>query len=657
MVSRYHVAKDGSDFGKGTGEEPFLTINKAASVAEAGDTVIVHQGEYREWVKPVNSGLSNNRRITYQAAEGEKVVIKGSEKINDWEKVEDTIWKTVIPNEFFGDFNPYQEEIFGDWLITTDTGRTKHLGDVYLNGMSFYEAGNYEELENPEVRTEIVDNWTEKTVPVHNPEQTKYLWFAEVDDEKTTIYANFHEANPNEELVEINVRKCCFYPDRIGINYITVKGFEMAQAATPWTPPTADQPGLIGPHWSKGWIIEDNIIHDSKCSAISIGKESSTGDNYRSKRQDKPGYKYQIESVFLARQAGWSKEKVGSHIIRNNTIYDCGQNGIVGHLGCVFSEIYDNHIYNIALKREFYGHEIAGIKLHAAVDVQIHNNRIHDCSLGTWMDWQTQGTRISRNLYYRNNRDMFIEVSHGPYIVDNNILASEYALDNYSQGGAYINNLIYGKMVLRKVLKRSTPYHIPHSTKIAGFSVIHCGDDRFYNNIFIGRDSIEGIARDVVRGDNRSEGVGTAHYNGYTTSLEEYLEKVHQKPGDVEIFMETDQPVYINNNVYLNGAVPFEREGEKLVADQFSPEFSITEEGDEVYLSCELPEDFEKISGEIQSTETLGKVRLADADFENPDGSDLTVDKDYTGEKRKEKNVVGPIVNLKKGKNRVKVWG
>jgi hypothetical protein len=86
--------------------------------------------------------------------------------------------------------------------------------------------------------------------------------------------------------------------------------------------------------------------------------------------------------VFAARQIGWDREHIGSHIVRRNTIYDCGRNGIVGHLGCVFSTIEDNHIYNIALKREFYGYEIAGIKLHAAQDVIIRHNRIHDCSLG-----------------------------------------------------------------------------------------------------------------------------------------------------------------------------------------------------------------------------------------------------------------------------------
>jgi hypothetical protein len=93
-----------------------------------------------------------------------------------------------------------------------------------------------------------------------------------------------------------------------------------------------------------------------------------------------------------------------SHVIRRNTIFDCGQNGIVGHLGCIFSTIEDNHIHDIAVKREFYGYEIGGIKLHAALEVVIRHNRIHDCSLGTWLDWHTQGTRVTRNVYYANNR-------------------------------------------------------------------------------------------------------------------------------------------------------------------------------------------------------------------------------------------------------------
>lgn len=636
----YHVAKSGSDQYEGTQQHPFLTINKAASLAVAGDIVTVHEGVYREWVKPKFKGLSDKRRIVYQCAEGEKVIIKGSEHIHNWQHIEANVWKVILPNTFFGDYNPYSEKIFGDWLVTIEN--IKHLGDVYLNGMSFYEVTSYEELINPSVRTEILDHWTKEIVPMHNEEQTKYVWFTEVDADNTSIYANFQGADPNKELVEINVRRSCFYPTETGIDYITVKGFEMAHAATPWVPPTADQPGLIGANWSKGWIIENNIIHDSKCSAISIGKEASTGNNYRSIRKDKPGYQYQLESVFSAERNGWCKEKIGSHIIRYNTIYDCGQNAIVGHLGCIFSEVHHNHIYNIALKREFWGHEIAGIKFHAAIDVQIHNNRIHDCSLGIWCDWQTQGTRISKNLLYNNNRDLFIEVSHGPYIVDHNILASEYSLDNISQGGAYINNLICGKMNHKKVLNRSTQYHLPHSTKIAGFSLIYGGDDRFYNNIFIGRNSIEGV--------------GTSHYKNYTTSLSEYIEKVHKKNGDVEEFAAIEQPVYINKNAYFNGAEAFEQEKAKLIDKNFDPKFNIIEKGDEVYISCELPESFQDISSEIHSTATLPRVRIVDAEFESPDGSNVILNTDFLDKHKDEKSPLGPITVLKKGTNYIKVW-
>lgn len=644
MATTYHVAKNGADANLGSKENPFLTIQAAAVVARAGDTVVVHEGEYREWVQPQEGGHSNVRRITYQAAEGEHVVIKGSERIQDWEHVEGTVWKATRPNSFFNGYNPYTEVIIGDWMIYPGD-RFVHLGDVYLNGMSFYEAETLEGVKNPSMQTEVLDHWTEEVVPVHNPEQTTYRWFAEVDQENTTIYANFHGQDPNQELTEINVRKCCFYPEKTGLDYITVRGFEMAHAATPWSPPTADQPGLLGPHWSKGWIMENNVIHDSKCSAISIGKEATTGNNYRTFRKDKPGYQYQLESVFLARKIGWSKEKIGSHIIRNNTIYDCGQNGIVGHLGCVFSEIYDNHIYNIALKREFYGHEIAGIKLHAAIDVQIRHNHIHDCSLGTWLDWQAQGTRVSKNLYYRNNRDLFIEVTHGPHLVDHNVFGSKYALDNHAQGGAYVHNLFAGKIILKKMLNRATPYHAPHSTDVTGYAMVYGADDRFYENLFIG-----GQTEDTV---------GTAIYDGFTSSLEEYMDVVENgvRGGDLEVFELVEQPAYIENNVYMNQAKACAKEEGKMEASDFDAAFKIETDGETVYLDVSLPNGLEEHGHQPRNTATLGRVRIVDVDYENPDGSSLVLDSDYFDEAIQDIAVAGPFIQLKAGKNRIKVWG
>jgi hypothetical protein len=38
----------------------------------------------------------------------------------------------VLPNTFFGDFNPYRDLIRGDWF--SPKGREHHTGAVYLNG-------------------------------------------------------------------------------------------------------------------------------------------------------------------------------------------------------------------------------------------------------------------------------------------------------------------------------------------------------------------------------------------------------------------------------------------------------------------------------------------------------------------------------------------
>jgi hypothetical protein len=654
MTFEYHVATSGSDTASGTADQPFRTINHAAALAQAGDTVTVHAGEYREWVKPRRGGLSESRRITYRAAEGEHVVIKGSERITGWENDGGTVWKVTVPNTLFGDFNPYAEEVAGDWIVYAEKAPRKHLGDVYLNGLSFYEVGSRDEVDAPDRRTEIIDNWTKTSDTVRNPDQTQLVWFASVAEETTTIWANFQGADPNESLVEINVRRSVFYPEATHLDYITVRGFELAQAATPWTPPTADQPGLIGPNWSKGWIIEDNVIHDAKTSAISIGKEASTGHNYSTERGDKPGYQYQLESVFTARQIGWDKEHIGSHVIRRNTIYDCGQNGIVGHLGCVFSTIEDNHIYNIALKREYYGYEIGGIKLHAAIDVEIRHNRIHDCSLGVWLDWQTQGTRISRNVLYNNSRDIFIEVSHGPYIVEHNVFASPAAIELFSQGGAFVNNLIAGTVRVEAVMDRATPYHRPHSTQVAGYAYIRAGDDRWFGNLFVGGDASRAYG-DQAEGSEPAFS-GTSAYNGYPVSFDDYRARIEsQPPGDHQRYLTVQQPVWTRANVYAAGAQPFDGENSPVVVSAGS--VSVTDDGDRVHLVTSLPAEFDAVRLAAVSGLDLERVRFADAEFEERDGTPAVLDKDLLGAPKQAGDFpAGPIATLTSGESTTRIW-
>jgi len=170
-------------------------------------------------VNPPRGGTSNDKRIVYQAANGETVVIKGSEVVKDWKKISNDTWMAIIPNSFFGSFNPYNDTIHGDWFHSN--GRQHHTGAVYVNGKWLYEADKLDEV------LETV--------------RDKALWFGEVDEQNTTIWAQFKALNPNNENVEINVRQSVFYPEKPGINYITVRSFTLEHAATPWAPPTAEQ--------------------------------------------------------------------------------------------------------------------------------------------------------------------------------------------------------------------------------------------------------------------------------------------------------------------------------------------------------------------------------------------------------------------------------
>ena len=130
----YYVSPNGNDKASGHAGDPFKTISHAASVAVAGDTVRVHGGVYREWVDPKNSGTEDNR-IVYEAVEGELPIIKGSEVITDWERVDGSVWKKSIPNEIFNGSNPFATELWGDWLLAPED-YFAHLGDGYLNGVS-----------------------------------------------------------------------------------------------------------------------------------------------------------------------------------------------------------------------------------------------------------------------------------------------------------------------------------------------------------------------------------------------------------------------------------------------------------------------------------------------------------------------------------------
>ena len=74
-----------SDDNPGTAEKPLKTISKGVSMAQAGDTVLVKAGTYREEVELTASGTAE-KRITLRAAPGERVVVSGADLITGWKK-------------------------------------------------------------------------------------------------------------------------------------------------------------------------------------------------------------------------------------------------------------------------------------------------------------------------------------------------------------------------------------------------------------------------------------------------------------------------------------------------------------------------------------------------------------------------------------------
>ena len=95
--------------------------------------------------------------------------IKGSEQIKTWVNVERGLWQIVLPDSYFGGFNPYKSNLSGGWLRF---GSEYHLGEVHINEKSLWEK-----LSLDEVRSQPNTWYTEANNPT-----------------ETVIYANFSPA-------------------------------------------------------------------------------------------------------------------------------------------------------------------------------------------------------------------------------------------------------------------------------------------------------------------------------------------------------------------------------------------------------------------------------------------------------------------------------
>lgn len=651
----YYVNCNASRDGNGSKLMPFRHINDAAKVALPGDEIIVAPGIYREYVNPVNAGTEENR-IVYRSEQPLGAVITGAEVLTGWTKYEGNVWMNRVDNGVFASYNPYTTYVCGDWYFAPTV---RHTGSVYLNDLAMYETVTLDEC---------IEGAVDPCAWV--PEESKYKWFTVQEGNTTVLYANFQGLDPNKEKVEISVRRNCFMPDKTGVSYITVSGFKIDKGATTWAPPAAYQDGLIGPHWSKGWIIEDCEVCNSRCCGISLGKyRDPENDMYFYTKHVKSPTQMERDAVCRGQYHGWLKEKVGSHIIRRCHVHHCEQTGIVGRMGAVFSTIEDCHIHNVCNSQQLGGAETAGIKLHAAIDVTIRRNHIHHSIMGVWLDWEAQGARISQNLMHDNHRpdgilpargamfsnDVFIEVGHGPTLIDNNVLLSKVSVTMPSQGLAMVHNLMLGSFALvnsgvdsivnGQREPRYTPYHIRHRTEVAGFMSILHGDDRAYNNIFIQHYP---ITEEKHPTDNDYNVSGTAPLDIFP-SYEEWIAnfKMDEEPDmhPLATYHFGHLPVWVSGNAYFNGATVSKHDKNCLIDKDAKVEVKLVEKDGKYHLETNLYDYLKDFRTGIINSDILGCAFEPEQRFENTDGTEIIFDRDYFGTHRGTEVLPGPFAN------------
>ncbi|MBN1444256.1 MAG: right-handed parallel beta-helix repeat-containing protein [Planctomycetes bacterium] len=560
-----HVAKTGSDAGRGDSSQPYLTIGKAAAEAEEGDTVIVHAGTYRERVSPARGGSSEERRIIYRAAAGEEVFIKGSERITGWKEQGGGVWKAEIPNRFFGAYNPYALRLSGGWL---NYGDWHHRGDVYLGGEACLEKKTIEEVRASE-----------------------RSWHCQASDEATVIHANFGPADPNRELAEINVRECLFFPEVSGLEYITVDGFHFLHSAENWQPPTLElQVGAVGPRMGRRWIIQNCTITNARCVGIILGHA--------------PGVEYTDIDAY------------GDHIVRNNTIRRCGQAGIAGQKGATRSLIYGNFIEDTNYRREFGGWETAGIKFHNSVDTVIEGNLIRGVyhqmqgAFGIWIDFANQGTRITRNVIYGTEEaTVFLEMNHGPALVDNNVLIGREVRSN-SEATVFAHNLFVDcGYVYHPDLQRRSQYYKPHTAVPAGRKTGTAQDDKWLNNIFVRTG----------------------------------LDKVKDAPGYAS-----------DHNVFLEGARKSSFGDQHSLEEPSATGLTIASSPRGARITFSVSEALLRMEAPLVEADRFGVFPTVGQALEDRHGRPIRVDTDLSGRKFS-RPVPGPLSDLKPGANTI-LW-
>jgi hypothetical protein len=354
-----------ADSNPGTLERPFLTINKAARVLQPGERVVIMTGVYRERVDPARGGTGPDKVISYEAAPGAQVVVKGSRLVKTgWEP--STGFKLDVPAPARAGIKIYQRR-----LDDLDFQGYNPFGMASIMQDRVYLKPKPEELWRYLARRGLIfmDGRRLKQVELYQDlgAADGAFW---CEHDGLAVHVRLPgDADPAGHEIELAIQEQVFGPRTRGLAYIRIKGVVFEHAANAFPVP---QRGMVSLNRGHHWIIEDCSLFHANGVALDIGAQD------------------------------WdmiTPAVVGCAIVRRNHIDDAGVCGIAG-MAVQDTLIDSNLIEHVGYQDVELSWETGGIKLHQAVNCLLRRNVIRHTihAEAIWLDYKNSNTRITGNV-------------------------------------------------------------------------------------------------------------------------------------------------------------------------------------------------------------------------------------------------------------------
>jgi len=450
-----------SDDNDGSAEKPFKTINKAASVAEPGDRILIKEGVYYETIRDVNGGTDPQHMIMFEG-EG-NVVITGAIEWNVQFKPSEGL-REVMPHGERDLFTRDESKFYAN------NGAKVYMGKIPADAVAEADGVNpFSIINMPTIYFGGSDTppnlIQEGSLNVFNPDpqlmkrgllfcdgermeqvvRPSELWEKDgtywVDESGRYIHFRLkNDASPEGHKLELAMREQGFAPDESGLGYIYLKNLTFEKFSNSFPAP---QRGAISTNCGHHFIIDGCTVKDVNSIGLDMGFISH----------------YYLHDGIR-----------GYHIVRNSKFINCGISGISA------LPTRGEYLKGMLIENNYFSGncwhdtepiwECAAIKNHYTEDSLYRNNIIVDTyyGAGIWLDKAIKNTRVCNNIIIGVEHSVFggilIEATYDKNLVDHNfIYGTGYRITplgvKTGGHGIYMNEVdnlgIYGNMIFNIV--------------------------------------------------------------------------------------------------------------------------------------------------------------------------------------------------------------